>query len=136
MQIFKTKANSVVEAIYINSKETPDSKCVADSSSLLTYSEFWHEICNCAKKLKQLGLQKNSRVFVEAHPLVEYLVTYFAIQLLHCTAIPYSSKLSKDTIDWYISTREYYDKAGGAVHARHAVEAFVIHNVHKIQYLS
>ena len=99
MQIFKTKANSVVEAIYFHAKDSPESKCVADASSLLSYREFWNKIYNCAKKLKQLGLQKDSRVFVEAHPLVEYLVTYFAIQLLHCTAIPYSSKLSKDTIE-------------------------------------
>ena len=99
MQIFKTKANSVVEAIYFHAKESPESKCVADASSLLSYREFWNKIYNCAKKLKQLGLQKHSIVFVEAHPLVEYLVTYFAIQLLHCTAIPYSSKLSKDTIE-------------------------------------
>lgn len=98
MHNFKTKARSLVEAIYNHSVENPDNKAVADSLLILTYKDFWDRIYDCAKKLRQIGLIKNQRVFVEAHPQVEYIVTYFAIQLLHCTAIPYSCKLSKDTI--------------------------------------
>ena len=50
---------SILEAIKIHAKETPDKLCAGDKKKSATYSEFWDMIQRAATYLKNNGVRKD-----------------------------------------------------------------------------
>ena len=55
---------SILEAIKIHAKETPDKLCAGDKKKSATYSEFWDMIQRAATYLKNSGVRKDSIVVI------------------------------------------------------------------------
>ena len=57
---------SILEAIKIHAKETPDKLCAGDKKKSATYSEFWDMIQRAATYLKNNGVRKDSIVVIRS----------------------------------------------------------------------
>ena len=85
---------SILEAIKIHAKETPDKLCAGDKKKSATYSEFWDMIQRAATYLKNSGVRKDSIVVIRGVQKVEYLVAALGIQLAGAAYLPRAQRRS------------------------------------------
>ena len=89
---------SILEAIKIHAKETPDKLCAGDKKKSATYSEFWDMIQRAATYLKNSGVRKDSIVVIRGVQKVEYLVAALGIQLAGAAYLPLEKAVKDDRI--------------------------------------
>ena len=89
---------SIVEAVALHAKETPDKFCLADGRNELTYRGYWEHICGYAKHLQELGIKKGDCVVVRNSQSMETLVTGLAIQLLGAIFVPLEKNVADSRI--------------------------------------
>lgn len=89
---------SILEAIKIHAKETPDKLCAGDKKKSATYSEFWDMIQRAATYLKNNGVRKDSIVVIRGVQKVEYLVAALGIQLAGAAYLPLEKAVKDDRI--------------------------------------
>lgn len=81
-------APSIVENLARNAINYPDKLCLADDRRSITYMEAWNEICGLAMELSCRGISKGSCVIIESNQSVDYMIWFFAVQLLGAVAVP------------------------------------------------
>ncbi len=79
---------SIVEAIFAHAEKEPEKLCLADEIRKVTYKEYKTEILKKAKVFKSLGVEKNSKVTIEASQTVDFLGSQMALQLLGGVFVP------------------------------------------------
>lgn len=80
--------SSIVENIARHTQDNPDKLCLTDGKKTLSYHDAWERICGCADKLQTAGVKKGSCVVMECNQSVDYLINYFAIQLIGAINVP------------------------------------------------
>lgn len=89
---------SILEAIKLHAKETPDKLCVGDKKKSATYREFWNMIQRAATYFKNSGIKKDSIVVIRGVQKVEYLVAALGIQLTGAAYLPLEKAVKDDRI--------------------------------------
>ena len=79
---------TVLDQIIINSKKFPNKIALTDGKNSISYSEFFKDIVAYSETLKSFGLKKNSVVILSAIKSIDFVVTYFACQLVGITSVP------------------------------------------------
>lgn len=95
---FESKYNSIIEAVYNHSKNTPNKMCLTDKNKELSYINFWNEIKQISNLLKNKGINKGDCILVECNQSIEYCILGFAIQLLGGIFVPIELNSADETI--------------------------------------
>lgn len=96
--------HSIVEAVALHSKETPEKLCAADGRYEFTYSEFWKQIIGYARHLKELGIEKGDHVVVRNSQNTVMLITGLAVQLVGGIFVPIEKNVADQRILEIIDT--------------------------------
>lgn len=95
---FESKFSSIIEAVYNHSKTTPNKICLSDDAKEISYIDFWKEIKQVSKLLKNKRINKGDCVLVECNQSIEYCILGFAIQLLGGIFVPIELNSTYETI--------------------------------------
>ncbi len=80
--------NSIIEAIFKNSENTPEKLCLADDGGSVTYKEYKDIILKYAACLVNIGIKAGDKVVVEACQTVDYLAIMHALQVIDGIFVP------------------------------------------------
>ena len=95
---------SIVEAVALHAKETPEKFCAADGRNEYTYETFWAYICGYAEHLSTLGIGKGDHVVVRNSQNAATLIAGLAIQLLGAVFVPLEKEVADQRIVEIIET--------------------------------
>lgn len=80
--------DSIVEAVFYHSQNTPDKFALADDNVAVSYREYAEMIGKYARVFKDMGIESGDRVVVEASQTVQYLALELALQLISAVFVP------------------------------------------------
>ena len=89
---------SIVEAVFLHAKETPDKLCVADAGSSYTYFEYSRKISKIARLLTDKTVGVGDKVVVKCTQNVDYLALAFGIQLIGAVFVPVEKSCSDEKL--------------------------------------
>ena len=89
---------SIVEAVFLHAKETPDKLCVADAGSSYTYPEYSGKISKIARLLTDKTVGAGDKVVVKCTQNVDYLALAFGIQLIRAIFVPVEKSCSDEKL--------------------------------------
>ena len=89
---------SIVEAVFLHAKETPDKLCVADVGSSYTYFEYSRKISKIARLLTDKTVGAGDKVVVKCTQNVDYLALAFGIQLIGAVFVPVEKSCSDEKL--------------------------------------
>ena len=89
---------SIVEAVFMHAKETPDKLCVADAGSSYTYLEYSRKISKIARLLRDKAVGVRDKVVVKCTQNVDYLALAFGIQLIGAVFVPVEKSCSDEKL--------------------------------------
>ena len=89
---------SIVEAVFLHAKETPDKLCVADAGSSYTYFEYSRKISKIARLLTDKTVGAGDKVVVKCTQNVDYLALAFGIQLIGAVFVPVEKSCSDEKL--------------------------------------
>lgn len=87
---------SIVEIAADYAGREPDRLCVADKDGAHTYGEIWRQAQAGARRLKGMGIGKNSCVMVECTQDAAFLISSLACELCGAIFVPVEHRVSKD----------------------------------------
>lgn len=93
--------NSILEIFAENVKKIPERLCVVDETGEYSYEKLWHASKRAAYRLQKAGVKKADCVLVECTQNADYLICYFACNLLGAYFVPiehHASELNVQTI--------------------------------------
>lgn len=85
---------SLVQAVFENSKLYPEKPAVIYNDSSISYSELADKISSFAFWLKSKKIKKGSRIIIEADNLTLYFCAFLGCQLYGCIAVPVEKNIS------------------------------------------
>ena len=90
--------DSIVQALSIHAKETPDRIAVIADDEQITYGELWKEVQGFAEFLRKQGFEKGSRITVKAAPSIWFAVSCFGIHLSGNVHVPMEKTIGPEGI--------------------------------------
>ena len=90
---------SILERIEKWGRETPDKTAVCDNHGSITYSELVEQIHKRSTELLNLGIGKQDRVMIVAKPVIQYVVTYFALNCINAVCIPVGNRIKSKQLE-------------------------------------
>lgn len=89
---------SVLDAIKDNSRNYPNKKALADKRNCFTYKELWEKINKASVFLNRQGVREKDIVVIKGNQKVDFLIAFFAIQLLGATVCPLEKNIKEDRV--------------------------------------
>ncbi len=89
---------SIVEAIYRHSLETPDKLCLSDGKDEVTYAQYYKRIVTAAAALNNLGVKKGDKVVIVMTQTVSALAAVHAVQRIGAVIVPLEKNVKEDRI--------------------------------------
>ena len=90
--------DSIVQALSIHAKETPDRIAVIADDEQITYGQLWKEVQGFAEFLRKQGFEKGSRITVKAAPSIWFAVSCFGIHLSGNVHVPMEKTIGPEGI--------------------------------------
>jgi len=92
-------SKSIVEAILKHGQNRPDKVAVICDEQHISYKELAQAIIGTCNYIKELGVQPNDRVIINAEPEANYIIGYFAIHLLGAVAVPVEKNITYEMLE-------------------------------------
>ncbi len=94
---------SVIEQIFLRSKNTPKKIAIFDGKKEVTYLQLKEAILNAKSYLENsFQLKKSDRIILAADKNVEFIYSYFAIHLIGAIAIPVAADINEERLCFII----------------------------------
>lgn len=94
MELGECIMQSIVEAVFENSKVFPEKAGIIYNDTAISYKELAEKIKSFAFHLKKKKIPKGSRIMLEADDLISFFCAFLGCQLHGCIAIPFEKNIS------------------------------------------
>ena len=96
---------TIVEKIYNLSKKSPDNIAVIEDENQTSYIDLWNNIKRAANYLQEkFDIDQNSNVIIFEEKSLNFISTYFAVQLLKAIVIPLEKNINNDRLNFIKSS--------------------------------
>ena len=90
--------DTVIEAIYFNSRKYGNKLCCADEYESMGYFEFYENISKAASFLKYKGVKSGAVVLICGFKTVNFMIAFYAVQSLGAIACPVKKNISEKQV--------------------------------------
>lgn len=91
--------DSIVEKVFYWGAQRPEATAVADPSKSLSYAQLCKAVRNCAKMIRNSGVQTGDCVIIQALNQVDFVTALLAVHYAGAVAVPVDAKMPKDSVD-------------------------------------
>ncbi len=101
------RPDSLVEMLRASVERAPDATAVAElAGASLTYGELWQRAGRVAGGLRASGVARGDRVAINLPNGIDWVLAFFATQLLGAAAVPVNTRLTVDEADYILADSE------------------------------